>query len=900
VAEVQGAGSITGRVTDVDGYPLGGIIVDAYTVSGDWADFGYTDGAGAYLIESLSNGSYLVRTYAGESVYVDEWFDNVPLVGWEVATNAQAVAVGGGLTSAVNFALSAGGNVTGRVTAAVGGALTNVWVDAYAADGTRWRSGISGSNGAYAIYGAPAGYYFIRTDALGQNYANEWYDDVAVAGSGIPSGADAVSVVASQTTPNINFVLPPGAVLGGRVATLSGTPLQDFWVDVYEATAAWIESALTDAQGRYRISGLHAGSYYLRTYANGFNFADEWYNDVAVVGWELPTNAIAVALAAGAANTNVNFALAPGAVISGVVTASLGNGVADARIDVVTGDGDWVNSGETDTNGAYSVMNLPAGTFYARTDAGAVNLVDEWFDNVTAIGSEVPLGASPISLTSGAVRAGVNFGLDPGGGISGAVTDTNVLPLAGLLVDAYDVSSNWMLSATTAADGGYELLGLPPPGPYYLRTFDASAFYAAEWYNGVSSIGSARPAAASPIHVFAGGVAPGIDFVLEAGGAVTGRVTDALGAAIGGLDVAAYGAGYQLAGAARTAYDGTYSIGALPGGSFYVRTMAEGTNLVNEWFSDTPAVGAAIPAAADPVLVFLAMATGPVDFALSAGGVVSGRVTTLSLQPVANVGVNLYDEGSNWVKSAQTATSGAYAIDGLPSGIYRARSFAADAGYADEWYYNAPAPVSGIPTGAATLTVIAGATVAPVDFELARAGGFGGTVRDEAGSALAGIAVDAYAADGTWLGASASGGSGAYTVSGLAPGSYHVRTYSGAFAFRDEWYNNAPLAGASIPPGAAAVSVLSDATTPGVDFALYSDFVRAGRDGGVIWMVWPGASGTVYRVERSADLVSWAAAPDGTNVYQQHAQTGTVQDLMQFEDIHATNAVYHYRVGAGP
>jgi len=699
---------------------------------------------------------------------------------------------------------------------------------------------------------------------------------------------------------DVHFVLQPGAILGGRVRTTLGVSLSNIWVDVYDSTPEWIDSALTDTQGQYRLSGLHGGSYYVRTYANGYNYADEWYNDVAVVGWTLPTNAAAVALPAGGINTNVNFNLAVGAMISGTVTSSLGNGVADARIDAFTGSGDYVNSGRSGTNGVYSVANLPAGTFYLRTDVGAVNLVDEWYDNLVVSGSEIPLGASPVSLTSGAVQAGIDFGLVQGGGISGSVTDTNVLPIADVLVDAYDAASNWMTSASTAEDGGYEILGLPPPGPYFLRTFDNARVYAGEWYNNIPVIGSGIPASAAPLAVSTGGVLPGINFALSVGGSVTGRATDSLSTPLEGLDVNAYSAGYELVGDSRTAYDGTYTISALPAGSFYIRTATDSTNLVNEWFNDTPAVGAGIPLGADAVSVSFGAVTGPVDFALASGGVVSGQVRNATLQPIDGVAVNLYDPGSNWVKGAQTSANGTYAVMGLPAGIYYARSLAADLGYADEWYSDLPAPIYGIPAGAAGLSVSAGGTVGPVDFGLARAGGLGGKVTDEAGSALVGIGVDAYQTGGAWLGAASSGSDGSYQVTGLAPGTYYVRTLSGAFGFRDEWYDNRPLIGDAIPPGAAGVSVASDGTTPGVDFALGIDILRAGRDGSLVWMVWQAASGTVYRVERSADLLAWTNAPNGTNAVQQGIQTGVVQDLLLYEDIHISNAVFHYRIGAGP
>ena len=69
--------------------------------------------------------------------------------------------------------------------------LSNVWVDAYEPDGARLKSAISDTGGAYTVAGLPAGFYFVRTDALGFNHVDEWYDDIPVSGSTIPATATA-------------------------------------------------------------------------------------------------------------------------------------------------------------------------------------------------------------------------------------------------------------------------------------------------------------------------------------------------------------------------------------------------------------------------------------------------------------------------------------------------------------------------------------------------------------------------------------------------------------------------------------------------------------------------------------------------------------------------------------
>jgi len=87
------------------------------------------------------------------------------------------------------------------------------------------------------------------------------------------------------------------------------------------------------------------------------------------------------------------------------------------------------------------------------------------------------------------------------------------------------------------------------------------------------------------------------------------------------------------------------------------------------------------------------------------------------------------------------------------------------------------------------------------------------------GAPLAGVNVTASNASGSGWGVSTNA-SGVYTVTGLAVGTYYVRT-SNSLGYIDELYNNLPCPGGSCTvTSGTGVSVTAGATTSGINFGL--------------------------------------------------------------------------------
>ncbi|MGQ9662530.1 MAG: carboxypeptidase regulatory-like domain-containing protein [Kiritimatiellia bacterium] len=154
-ARAEADGSITGWVRDELNDPIVWVWVDAYAPSGEWASSGFSEFDGQYEIAGLSNGEYFVRTFVLECDFLDEWYDDVPVVGWEIPAAATPILVADGITSNINFVLSSGGAITGRVTELTGASLSNVWVDAYDLSGGLVKSAITETEGTYRLGGLP-------------------------------------------------------------------------------------------------------------------------------------------------------------------------------------------------------------------------------------------------------------------------------------------------------------------------------------------------------------------------------------------------------------------------------------------------------------------------------------------------------------------------------------------------------------------------------------------------------------------------------------------------------------------------------------------------------------------------------------------------------------------------
>ena len=609
---------VTGWVTNAaDGSALAGIWVDAYSPDGDWVGSDDTSGSGAYEITGLASGTYYCATYVGESPLVDEWYDDVLAIGYDIPTNATGIVLTEGETRVgVNFGLGAGGAVSGVVTNSAGGAITGVAVHVYSESSEWLQSETTDSGGAYEVSGLPAILVYLRSDAEASNFVDEWYDDVPVVSGDISSNALAVSVSAGVTNTGISFGLQEGGRISGIVTDTNAVGLGGIGVDLYDADAVWVRGATTDAGGSYAMSGVPEGDYYARTEVGASNYVDAWFDGVVVADLDTPSNATQIAVSSGGSVSNIDFALPLGAIVAGSVLETGLVGIAGADVVVYDADYRYIAGASTDYGGFYQVNGLPTGSWVVRTHAASLDYADEWYNNISAVGDSVPVGASPIVLAPGVLSNYVDFVLIESGSIAGSVLGTNATSLEGVVVDAYDVYGNWVMGAETTVDGSYELRGLPTPESYLVRTYVGGTVYADEWFDDEPVAGDSVPPGATMIDLLPGGTTGGVSFALSVAGGLAGAVTDDDSAALADIGVDVYNEGGYWVGGDETDAAGNYQVAGVAPGAHYIRPVAENTYFVHEWFDDVHVSGEPIPPTVAAVVVSSGSTIGGVSFGL--------------------------------------------------------------------------------------------------------------------------------------------------------------------------------------------------------------------------------------------------------------------------------------------
>jgi hypothetical protein len=378
--------SITGTVRDAGtGLPLSDVQVYVYDAAGHYVAYGQSSGSGAYVLSSgLPTGTYFARTvnWAG---YLDELYDNLACPGGSCSvTSGTPIAVTAGTTrGGIDFSLARGGRIGGTVTnAATGTPLANVKVD------------------------------FARTSNQA-GYLDELYNDLSCTnGACTVTAGTPINVTAGATTAGISFGLAQGARISGVVTdSATGAPLGNVRVVLNLPSGAYVTAAFTDGTGAYAFAGLVAGTYLVVT-SNELGYVDELYANVPCPGGSCTLGSgTPVVVTAGGSAPGISFGLDRGARVSGGISdAASGQPLAGVVVYIYNPSGWYMGYGVTGNNGAYTTRSgLPPGTYYARTEGAAGHIDELWNDIPCPGGSCWPPAGTPLSLTAGVTRAGVDF-----------------------------------------------------------------------------------------------------------------------------------------------------------------------------------------------------------------------------------------------------------------------------------------------------------------------------------------------------------------------------------------------------------------------------------------------------------------------------------------------------------
>ncbi|MEO1084829.1 MAG: carboxypeptidase-like regulatory domain-containing protein, partial [Acidobacteriota bacterium] len=313
------------------------------------------------------------------------------------------------------------------------------------------------------------------------------------------------------------------------------------------------------------------------------------------------------------------------------------------------GTANFIGNAQTEADGRFEVSDVPS----ARSAVlfGAPGFVTELYDDVPCPDENCDFGrATPVTTRIGEVTQLGDIRLTRAAAVEGRLFDAETsAPVRGRVVLA-SAASGRLEFTTSDADGRYRIEGLVG-GTYY--AFTDAGDYAEQAYDGVSCLGFCQPGFGTPFEVTSGETTSGIDFPLRRLGEVRGVVQAVDGTPLPGLQVAARTFEGQAVASTSSAADGTYRLAGLRSGSYLFTAewdgFQNGPRYVSELYRDVPCDLSAVDecpwTSGTPAEVTVGQIVEGIDFSLSRGGVISGRVALPGGAPVGDVPVKLARSG---------------------------------------------------------------------------------------------------------------------------------------------------------------------------------------------------------------------------------------------------------------
>lgn len=634
------------------------------------------------------------------------------------------------------------------------------------------RTGPTSSSGGrldafVTAFDATGGYLTSTDDCPG-------YDGVVVAGTGGTVFLSIEGYFGDEIGPYRLSVNLAGGVFGSVLKQADGYPAPAAYVSAHRENEwggwDWIGDAECTPGGDFELAGLPEGEYLLEFGDYNGAFLVEYWDGALDLQDAQP-----VTVEPGAAGGPYDVELEPyrprgTSIIRGQVTASE-DGRSLEGIEVSLFYGDYYGASRTllatmttDAAGAFSAMHLPQGVYSVRySDPNGV-YATECFDNKFSIDTAMHWLAVGATMTC-------NASLDRPTTAAVNVVDRDTgLPVVGASVALYPggadprYTASLAIGVTNAAgqcefpgltQGSYRVHLLPAPGDTHLAEF---VDFVASTPGGQSEVTASLVLASS----------------------LQGQVTDEVdGAAIPGVHVEVISVNpTKWVGEATTGADGSYSVGSLKPGSFYLRL----TPGVNHMRVENTGVVATITAGGS--------ALSGIDISMARPSFIKGRVLDEATGlPVADGLVRAFVRRGSWSlwTSGRTATDGTYQLR-VPGGTYRVEF--TDSGYVKQFYGG-----SETVDLATDVVVPSSGTVERIDAGLVLGGLISGTLTYDlpAGYPLSTrVALYRLESDGAWRPYRDTYSWGSFGFVEVAPGQYRVGA-GGTNTVRRVFHPDAPL-----------------------------------------------------------------------------------------------------------
>jgi molybdopterin-binding protein len=262
----------------------------------------------------------------------------------------------------------------------------------------------TGASGEYVIDNLRSGEYeveFASPERGGLNYVTQYYDGKASFGE-----ATLVVVVAGRTTSEIDAEMREGGKISGEVTDASsGAAIGNVEVCAFSLTGPSFRCGLTEASGKYTITALATGEYYVSfsSFLAG-NYVPQYYEDASSL-----RGATLVSVTAGSTKSEVDARLVPGANISGRVTsAATGAPIKRAKVCALASFTELEeNCVFTTASGEYKISELAAGAYAVKFDAEP-NFPIQYYNGKLSYST-----AERVTLAAGATASGINAAVGP-------------------------------------------------------------------------------------------------------------------------------------------------------------------------------------------------------------------------------------------------------------------------------------------------------------------------------------------------------------------------------------------------------------------------------------------------------------------------------------------------------
>ena len=800
-------GIIFGKVLTQDGSPVPDICVAATGLcKNQWYSGNQTDMDGNYFIYGLASGNYYIHTnsFCGENpiFYKEKWWTSQNST--NDCNNADFVSLIQGQTiKGINIILDNPPGISGKITDIYDNPLSDVCVSAMdKCSIDSYGSSVTDKNGFYHISDIlnKTIYLYANASCISpKKYVNKWFDG----SSGISDCNAAKSLIISTDNNSINGInikLAPGGIIRGRVFSGNNKGLSNVCIKAAEDNCFDSSSYIkySDEIGNYFFV-LPKGKYYISTqdsFDTSNNYIKKWYDGKK--GTINCNNALSVNVQKSSEISNINIQIEKGGLISGNISAQLSQGIENICVlayNTKCSD-NYINKSTTDANGNFT-LNIPKGKYFIKTDVSCNKqqfYVDLWWNS--SGGSIQCTDAKEIIVEKEKKKSNINFELKKAGLISGYLKSSESKPLSNAIIYAAPEECTLKNSFNTKPDktGKYQIL--VQEGQYYIfaNIVEGSESYISKWFK--TSYGTLNCKMAELVNVNSGKTIDNIDFSIEKGASVSGKVLNIHRNPI--HDVCVYAVNKNnypnelSTASARSDYSGKYKIYGIEEGAIQLTIDAScgiQRNYIDNWDSN------------GTIEHYITLTKGEnktnVNFYLMEGGSISGKIISGKNEPITGICVNASSLcGAAFYGMGKTNSNGNFLIAGIPEGKYyiHTNSTCDDSikTYYDKWWNTDKGTLDC--KKAESVNVVKGYTTEYINFKLIEDCVISGRVITNDNIPIPEVCVNLTSKCGDkWFGGGETDTEGYFSISSVEKGSYYLSTNASCINkqnYIDLWWDN--------------------------------------------------------------------------------------------------------------